>query len=373
MSDRFPEGLWGRSLAPSAGDYGHKEDPGSITVTFWGLRALAALSRSSVLPESAAFLSYLIARKSKQGAVGMRKFVGTEFADAYMIIEHARHTAVAANFLRENRALDHALDCVKFLVQRQHATGGWIDVESASDSKPDPVTTAYVLRTLLDFEKCGLLEQLRFEGSAAFAASYRKRGIHWLYEDLSENDNWWLYSKGTNPMSRAYGYTVDVLNILPEFADEDQRLRESHQLLLEKLANTWRQFGNGLPLGVGRDRPNLDASAQFVMTCWQHRAHYPHLAMEFVPSFLTNVEGILKSSDSNAAGWSLLLALAQSVASGHHCLPSNIEDARRQGNSMWDNFRSAGRTGAIQEISHRPDWVQKIVLDSILPVTSRPM
>jgi hypothetical protein len=108
----------------------------------------------------------------------MRKYVGAEFAPAYTIIEHARHTAMAAQFFRENQALDHALDCVKFLVQRQHTNGRWVDIAASSDSKPDPLTTAYVLRALIDFEAFGLLKQIHQVATAAFLATYRKRGMH---------------------------------------------------------------------------------------------------------------------------------------------------------------------------------------------------
>jgi hypothetical protein len=325
------------------------------------------------LPESDAFLSYLVARKNDRGAVGMRKFVGTEFAPAYTVIEHARHTAVAAEFFEEAGALDHALACIKFLVERQHPSGGWIDVASAADSEPDPVTTAYVLRTLLDFQTAGLLQRIRQKGLDTFVATYRKRGLHWLQENLSENGYWWLYKKSPDPMSRAYGYTVDVLSILPELTDDEQHLRDSHRSLMHNLVKVWRKTGSGLPVGVRRIQPDLDPTTEFARTCWHHRHRYPELASEIVPSFLTNLRAMLESSISNAAGWSEAITLVGELMPGL-ALPSGVlDEARHEAMDVWSSVECEGRATALAKIEHRPKWVQRIVSEAILPITVHPM
>src|SRR5262249_33123103 len=158
-----------------------------------------------------------------------------------------------------------------------------------------------------------LLKQIQQVATTGFLATYRKRGMHWLHDNLKENGGWWLYEKSDNPATRAYGFTVDVLNALPELSDEDQEIRKAYQQVMDNLADTWRDWGNGLPTEIGEKQPDLDTSAQFAMTCWKQRHHYPALASEFVPRFFANLDGILETSVSDAAGWSIAIALMQEV------------------------------------------------------------
>lgn len=94
LLDQYPEGVWGRTLARISGAWGHGEDPGSITVSYWALQGLVDLVGDDELPELDRFHDFLVRRMIEKGsmrAVGMMRNVGSDFRPKWEIVENRRH------------------------------------------------------------------------------------------------------------------------------------------------------------------------------------------------------------------------------------------------------------------------------------------
>lgn len=98
LIDQFPNGLSGASLERNAEFYGHKGDPGSITISTYSARSITAVTGSWTAEPVRRYRSYLLSRRSPRGAFGMRRSPGTPKYPEHPILEHARHTATALRF-----------------------------------------------------------------------------------------------------------------------------------------------------------------------------------------------------------------------------------------------------------------------------------
>ena len=364
LLDRFLEGPWGRSLANLAPAYGHKEDPASITVSYWALTALKSLFPDQDLPEIDDFRAFLLAgRTTDGGGVGIRRTVTTPVAPPkYRIVENRRHTAVAADFYqRYGNRPDKADDCIRYLTRHRHK-GGWSDIDE-DDETNDPLTTASVLRVLIDFEAAGWLQRILL-GQQHFLSTYRRDAMLWLYGDLLDGDHWWTYKS----KERVVTYTVDTLRMVPEFPTEGSEFSDAHATTMQNLADLYRNSDLGLPSGLEQGQPDLSPTAHFVIACCQCRDRYPEMYAEFVPRFLESLSPLLESGNSYASGWALTLSFLSSIQPNLRPNAKVLDETRSLVQQSWKSFRSGDDRKLKLILSRFPDWVRPIALERILPI-----
>lgn len=361
--DQYPIGVWGRSLEPLGAAYGHAEDPGSITVSSWAADALLALDPASVIPEIDSFTSYLeIRRKKSSGAVGMRRKVGSAFVEDYDIVENKRHTAVASQYLyRHCNDILGALKSLEYVMESRTPNGAWAAMGDPTDENADPLTTGYVLGVLKNFEQANLLPKLEGAGKDLFNARYWKSGLLWLYENLLQNDGWWIYKD----RSRKYCYTSEILFSVPKFWMEDPDYEKAHENLISQLYDIWRANGIGIPTGPDSKIANLETTTQFAAIVWKSRTKYRDLNKEVQTRFTEHLEPLLTKGQSDAAGWAM--AASHLVAICHAVLPhqyslSNLRDYAQTVNARGHDENEIGL----------PGWVSKIVNNQIITVKADP-
>lgn len=378
LLDRYQEGAWGRSLAPTAGDFGHAGDPGSISVSTWATDMLARVFRTTNLPEIDNFREYLLARRKSTGAVGMRKIVGHRRAFKCEIRENCRHTAVAAKFLKDYAGpLDLALGSLRYVIDRKTPTGAWSAGGDVSDQFADPLTTAYVLRVLKDFEKDGLLQRIGIDNRKEFIATYWKSGMHWMYRHLIRNGYWWLFKTDSEPISqecqkRSYSTTADICLALPEFPDVDNEYAGAHARIMQTMMEIWGKNGVGIPTGPGVQQPDLGTTAMYTRAVWFCRELYPEICSSALRRFVDNLEAILEHGCSDAVGWSVALMLVTDYMAAIHPDFESLERARRLASLTWETHQSAGLAEAIDVLPMDPVWVRQIAQQHILPVVLTP-
>lgn len=368
LLDQFPVGVWGRSLTPLGAAYGHAEDPGSITVSSWSADALRELQPAGEVPEIDLFSQYLNdRRRTDTGAVGMRRRVGSSFAEEYRIIENRRHTAVAALYLHKHcNALDQALQSLRFVMESRTARGGWTAIGQPTDENADPLTTGYVLGVLRTFERANLLAAVGIEQRDLFLARYWKAGLLWLYENLLENAGWWRYKDE----KRTYCYTTDILLAVPEFWLEDPDYEKAHESLVTRLFDIWQANGSGIPSGPTSQTPNLEATAQFAAVLWMCRIRYPDLNSEVQKHFAANLEAILAVGESDAAGWALAITHLVRVL-GARLSPDCGLSRLRELVFVVEQRCSASDAATLHD-TKLPPWVSSIASNRILTVNVDP-
>lgn len=371
LLDQYDDGVWGRSLAEVVVAYGHKEDPGSITVSCWATRALKKLSETGFIQELEKFRSYLLERQKPNGAVGMRRNIGSDFSPAYEIIVNRRHTAVAASWWNDlGGALNKAFDAIKYVFGSSSPSMAWSAVGEIKDGNEDPLTTAHVLRTLIDFDSKGLLNKLDFDGKDKFLATYKKTGMIWLYKNLIENDLWWLYRTKDKQfqegrLRREYCHTADILDTLPEFVTVDENI---HNKIINNLADIWHHNGLGIPCGDGEDVAGLATTVMFTRICWRNKDRLPELGSYFLNKFLECLKNILKDGHSEAAGWSLTLELLSDLKKNLQISNKLISRIRSQVQDTWTAYLNDNQSSLHQHLKYHPDWVQSIATNQIFPV-----
>jgi hypothetical protein len=312
MADRFQKnGVWGRSLIDAAAFYGHAEDPGSITISYWTLKALDKVNSIYFKPFASDFFTYILERRKESGAIGMKKNVGSDYAPKIEIIANNRHTAVGSLFLIDHgKSINHALESIIYVINQRTKTWAWSAMSENIDENADPLTTAYILNSIRHFEKRGILQSLNFKTSDVFIKNYWESGLTWLYENLRKNNDWWLYStmnnKTPNAEKRKHCYTVDILYHLLEFYNSEEILNDFIDILFDKLVEIWDQNKIGITLGDDGEL-DLTSTAQFCATCWLIRDHRPDLALEIRKKFLFSLDRLINENKSNSAGWSILL------------------------------------------------------------------
>jgi hypothetical protein len=372
----WPEGVWGRSLAPTSGFYGHEGDPGSISVSCWAAQALAASFPQEKLPEISKFREYLLSRRKANGGIGMRKSVGSGKAKKYDIIVNRRHTAPGAKFLVDfGDSLDLGLLSLRYVIEHRTPSGGWSGIGDVADGNADPLTTAYVLRVLRDFDSRGLLHSISFKDREQFLKTYWKGGCLWLYRSLIRN-GWWLYKTEDEPisdesMSRAYCDTGDTLMAIPEFGAEDTEYASAHSRVVETLKKLWDENGVGIPNGVGTDQPSLEATVYLARTCWLCHDRYLDFANDVAGRFVVGLEALLENGSSGVAGWSMTLSFLNNLRA-LTLKPDSLEHARNQAKATWSAMQTGGLKKAVSIMSEQPAWVREIAKQRILPVCLTP-
>ncbi len=379
LLDRYPMGVWGRSLAATSGDYGHKEDPGSITASGWAVEALLRVFDEPKLPEAEEFINYILERrKTINGAIGMRKSIGSDWAQRFGIIENRRHTATGAHFLKSHsKHLDLALASLRYVIESRTSSGAWSATGDLSDENADPLTTAYVLRTLRDFEKEGLLQNITFNARDEFLATYWTSGLSWLHKNLIRNGYFWLYcSSGAEPtiatFQRKHCFTAAILLALYDSVGIDANYDTAHSTVMANMMGLWRANGVGISYGEGAERPSLEATVEFARACWKSKAAYPRLAEESKSLLLQNLECILSECRSDSAGWAMTLSYLTEDLGQRGFRSGLLEDVRILASEVWDIAQESGVDEALDCLSDYPPWVQGIATNRILRVTIEP-
>lgn len=376
LLDQYVDGVWGRSVYAVAGAYGHKNDPGSITVSHWASCALAGLSGIRDLPELKRFGDYLIKRQKRDGAVGMRRNIGSDYRPAYEIAENRRHTAMAASWwLQIGDALGPAVRAIEYVIANRGKDGAWSAVGDPSDSDSDPVSTAYILRVLLDFEHKGHLRGLCHKAPASFFTTYKQDGMAWLYRNLLDNDMWWLYRTADEALleerlKRMYCYTASVVSMLPEFRNASDEHREAYIAVLRRLGDLWRKNRPGIPSGEGSDQAELETTSHFALACWYSRDRSPEFATKFLPRFVAGLPDMLENGYSDAAGWALTLQLLAHLGQPISGGPEMVARARKLAGQLWDAYLNGNTRRLNTILSLQPSWVGRIAKERIFPVTA---
>ncbi len=373
LSDRFPIGVWGRSLVETAAQYGHDGDPGSITISVACLDALKMVYPDTPFNEIDKFTQYLIKRRNKEnGAIGMRKSIGSAVASKPERVENRRHTATGAKYLKDYAGkLDLALESLKYVIVNRTDKGSWSASFAPSDEAADPFTTAYVLQVLKQFEDDrNLLNQIEIENKKSFITSYRQLGLTWLYEYLEENDGWWLYKNKSEPADeiskkRAYSFTIDILNCVPDFWTVDEDFATIHKKVMEALFAVWEKFETGIPTGPNNHRVELRTTVAFATICWISKNRYPKLALETQRRFLSNLRTIMEYGDSDSSGWARTVIYLKKILN----LDINGNLSYRKTKSLVENIWALVSKGKLQEVNEilakYPSWVSTHVKKQI--------
>lgn len=126
--DQFPVGLWGTSLEASCSFYGHKEDPGSITVSTYSSLGISSFTGNVYHQAIESYRSYLTRRRSSDGAFGMMISRGAGKFEDHPILKHTRHTATAIWFWLHFDGLSHPYvqEGLQYLLNRENRTPLWI-------------------------------------------------------------------------------------------------------------------------------------------------------------------------------------------------------------------------------------------------------
>ena len=373
LLDQNREGAWGRSLVKSSGSWGHAEDPGSITVSYWALQSLKAVTGEDSFPELEMFRDFLVRRQKSNGAVGVRRNVGSSWMSAYEIVENRRHTAIAAKFFKAFGTLDKALECLRYVLNHCSPAGAWSAVGDVTDENADPLTTAYVLRSLIDFDAEGLLREIAFKDRDRFLMTYKRKGALWLYGSLLEDKCWWLYRTKDEPISseklkQACVVSAEILAMFPEFRIEGEDFDCAYVGVLNRLAECWRQNGIGVPSGPDNPQAHLGATVQFVNSCREPKARHADLCSEFLPEFLRRLSDILTVGTSDAAGWAATLALlAEEVPGVKLSRTFKVVELRARVHRILDSPNAERASIADEILASEPAWVKSLALEVILP------
>ena len=303
LLDRFPIGVWGRSLAMSSQDYGNK-DPGSITVSLWVMNLLDKLGKSNFDVFFQDFKIYLIERRSAKGGIGMKKDIGSALIPETDIRVHPRHTATGALFLlKYGKSWNLALQSIVYVIGRKTDAWSWTTIRPDIDKNADPLTTAYILNAIKSFETLGFLENLEFNEKQVFLTNYWELGIEWLYKKLINNSNWWFIP---NSEHRKYCFTVDILDCLLEHYKSNEKLDKIIRLLVPKLIKIWQDNGNGIPLGNNQS-VDLRTSVQFCIVCYRIKDIYPEYHKKVETLLSNNIDFLMNLDKSDSAGWCFLI------------------------------------------------------------------
>ncbi|WP_298507430.1 hypothetical protein [uncultured Kordia sp.] len=302
--DRFPIGVWGRSLASSSQSYGHK-DPGSVTVSLWVMNVLDKFEINEFESFFLDFKNYLLNRRSsKNGGIGMKKDIGSGYVPETGIRIHTRHTATGALFLlKHGKSLNLALESIIYVINQMTNSWSWSAEPPNIDQNADPLTTAYVLNTLKAFEKANLLDNIEYDKSDLFLDKFWKFGLNWLSQNLINNSNWWFISSNDD---RKYCFTVDILDGLLDHYNSEKELNEIIKLLFPKLISIWEENRIGIPLGLNQV-PDLRTSVQFCLACYKVKDNYPEYKEKTEKLLFDNLDVLMNTNKSDVASWSLLI------------------------------------------------------------------
>ena len=318
LIDQFPVGLWGASLEESSDLWGHKGDPGSITISTDSAKAITYATNSRTAEPICRYRRYLLSRQSPRGAFGMRRTPGTFRFPEEEILEHTRHTAAALRFFLFYDGVGH--DCVTQAVRyllsddaRTHS-GLWVDHGIKSDERADPITVAFVVGALEDVRRAPTDEITKVVKREVLDAAILN-GLNYIFKTkLRTSDGFWHYKYDSKEdkarvLANLYQYSAAVLsNIGRPCTRLMAHLAEANHVLDLLLSVTTRYQG-ALPKSPASNIPDLDASATLVAAA--DALGRPHdLQRELYLNVLPFSRDSAVMEGSAANDWSAVLLLA---------------------------------------------------------------
>ncbi len=277
LLDQFASGVWGVSLEEDADLYGHKGDPGSISISTFSSLALYRFTGKRSHSSIFRYRSYLQQRQSKNGAFGMLREIGTLKYPRSEILEHGRHTATALSYFLtfDGPSLPAARLALNYLLMNRTSKGLWVDIGPFVDDNVDPITVALIVNTLEQFQDSLVDSDSSSEDIKNLLPSINEAietGIHYIFNcPLRTDEGYWHYKlKGNIERERVfqnlYVYTTDVLSsIILSCRRAGQYLDEINRLvgMLFRIA---RDHDGGLPPSQLSHIPDLDATSRLIET-----------------------------------------------------------------------------------------------------------
>jgi hypothetical protein len=334
LIDQFPNGIWGASLETGAEYYGHKGDPGSISISTQSTLAITAATGSRYSREILAYRHYLLARQSPRGAFGMLRETGTAKYPETQILEHSRHTATALLFFLHYDGLDHPAvqGALRFLLDVENRTTGglWVDYGPMLEERVDPITVAFIVGALEQvrtaMKQIGLAASTDFTTltrtidaavTSLFGSKWRTAEGGWIYR----------YSNAAERelvLRNTHQYTTDVLvYAAPAIARTAHHVQDALDVI-ERLNHIRARYGGGLPVSHSSHVVSLDPTANLLIAQRDLGQTITQHDLDQVLEFCSDGH-ILEMS--NASGWAAALSLADIPAIGEpfRCAPERFE------------------------------------------------
>lgn len=320
LIDQFPVGLWGASLEESAALYGHKGDPGSITISTISSKAISAATGSRTAQPIQLYRNYLLTRRSSRGAFGMRRAPGTAKYPKEEILEHARHTATALRFFLYYDGPQHfcVVEALRYLLDEQTRTKGglWVDHGEPVETNVDPVTVAFVVGALEDMRSAIVSDTSdpHIVGLDTLDAAIRT-GVEYVFNTrLRTPEGLWLYRyRSTEEESRvvknAYQYTTDVLSNIGRTCRRLNLHLAEVDRVFDGLVRVGQRYDGGLPRSPASNTPDLDTTATTV-TIASLLGRPESVQRALYANAIRLCSDRLAMENSAANGWSALLSLA---------------------------------------------------------------
>jgi len=353
--DPFPSGLWGFSLAPTTEAFRHPSaDPGSITITLRALDALAAASTATLwAADCRRFTEALRGRRvtkgRAKGAVGMWRYV--EASKRLVLSPHPRHTSIAVRWWASSaRTIDYLCAGVVYLA-KVGDDGAWGDDDTAGD----PLSTSYVLRTLLDLDAT---DDLRTIAEAErLRTSYAEDAFGWLLRNLEDEHGWWLMRTHDGPPEDhplTQYFSAEIAATIPEFAERGDRYAAAYGSLLGRLAEEWH--GAGIPVDQQARVPDLGTTTAFVQAAWATRVVYRDFARAAITRYLDSLDSLLQTGSADAAAWASTLHFLGQLSGAQ--LPSDEAQAIRD---AVTKLRHSADRGVIPRVptATLPRWARR--------------
>jgi predicted phage tail protein len=273
LLDQYDSGIWGASLQKSEILYGARSDPGSITVSVACSMALQAVSDMLSPPPLRRFRDYLVSRRSRDGAFGMRHSELARGVPVEEIREHTRHTATGAMlFLHmDGPEHDYVTAAARYLLDptRRTPSGYWAEEAGGPDERADPITAAYVVSLFESLRASieGRALSRRYPISDPEIDAAIERGLDYLFKACRRTDKGgWVYRHKSEEeyrrvLTNEYAYTADVLKMTAPAIARTGRHIELFVEIMEMLRHVSRSRGGGIPPGRDSNVPDLTATA----------------------------------------------------------------------------------------------------------------
>jgi hypothetical protein len=321
--DQFPVGIWGASLESAADLWGHKNDPGSITISTRACIGLTGTTGSVSLPPITAYRMYLGLRRSGSGAFGMLRDPGSSWMPNPDVQEHARHTATALQFFHYYDGVEHpfVIGAVEYLLRPDTRTvsGYWADKVEKSDVAADPVTVAFVVGALEEVYRAASDAHTGKEAALPATSGINEAiqvGLHYIHSTkLRTSEGMWHY-KFSNELSRKrvmdnlYQYTADVLAQTGPSCTRLNMYLEESKAIAHRLKRISNGYKGGLPQSPSQNTPHLDTTATLIEALWQLQEPLESLEAQFLSAYeLARRRDVCELS--TASGWSSFLMLSR--------------------------------------------------------------
>lgn len=318
LIDQFPNGIWGASLEDSADLYGHRGDPGSISVSTFSALAITRFTGSRTSPPIQAFRAYLQSRQSELGAFGMKRDVGTAKFPKPEILEHSRHTATALSFFLFYDGYDYGPVqlALEYLLDVRTPDGLWVDFGPRISGNTDPITVAFVVSVLEEVQSA-LSRRVPTEQEVVRSKQIDEAillGLDYLFTSpLRSEEGFWFYRFGTDEdkkrvLQNLYQYTTDVISSVVLSCQRLDRYLDELNDILRKLFLVVERYNGGLPRSPASNVPNLDATGRLIASArfFTHLSKHAKSLFDHLPELCADSD-VLTSGCAN--GWSSILLL----------------------------------------------------------------